>query len=534
TAKVLSHLKGDKVIVFKKKRRKGYRVKNGHRQFLTEIQIESISAKAPAKKAAPKKEAKPVEEVKKPVAKKESSAPKKAPVKKAAAKKTTKKATKPEITKLVKPTTKKEKAPLDIQPVINIGTAGHVDEGKSTLIRLLTGKFPDEHSEELKRGITIRLGYADCDIYECPNCEEPDKWSTTSDCLHCGSKAVHIRRVSFVDAPGHEILMQVMLSGAAIMDGVMLVIAANNKVPQPQTREHLAALTALGIENIVIVQNKVELVSTKEANQNFQDIKNFLKGTIAENAPIIPMSAMHGVNMDVLLSALQKFMPTPERDKEAPVMMHVARSFDINRPGSKPKTLKGGVLGGSLIRGVIKKGDIISILPGLKKRSKDRKSTIFQPVQTKIESIRVGEKSKADEATPGGLLAIQTMLDPSMTRSDNLAGSLVARTGSEPPVINSIIIHANLFENVVGSEVDKKVQPIYNGERILLTIGTSTAVGTVKKVLKKGNVDFTLKPVIAMDPDSKVALSRQIQKRWRLIGWGEIVSYETVELKYSD
>ena len=151
-----------------------------------------------------------------------------------------------------------------------------------------------------------------------------------------------------------------------------------------------------------------------------------------------------------------------------------------------------------------------------------------------VESSRVGEKSKADEATPGGLLAIQTMLDPSMTRSDNLAGSLVARTGSEPPVINSIIIHANLFENVVGSEVDKKVQPIYNGERILLTIGTSTAVGTVKKVLKKGNVDFTLKPVIAMDPDSKVALSRQIQKRWRLIGWGEIVSYETVELKYSD
>ncbi|MCK4562208.1 MAG: 50S ribosomal protein L21 [Flavobacteriaceae bacterium] len=90
TAKVLSHLKGDKVIVFKKKRRKGYRVKNGHRQFLTEIQIESISAKAPAKKAAPKKEAKPVEETKKPVAKKaapKKDAPKKAAPKKTAAKK---------------------------------------------------------------------------------------------------------------------------------------------------------------------------------------------------------------------------------------------------------------------------------------------------------------------------------------------------------------------------------------------------------------------------------------------------------------
>lgn len=386
----------------------------------------------------------------------------------------------------------------------------------------------------MKRGITIRLGYADCDIYECPNCDDPEKWTTTPVCTNCDGDAVHIRRVSFVDAPGHEILMQVMLSGAAIMDGVMLVIAANSQVPQPQTREHLAALTALGIDKIVVVQNKVELVSDAEVRQNYQDIRNFLKGTIAENAPIIPMSAMHGVNSDVLISALQQFMPTPERDKDAPVMMHVARSFDINRPGTKPKKLRGGVLGGSLIRGVIKEGDTISILPGLKKRSKDRKGTIFLPVRTKVESIRVGEKSKAKEATPGGLLALQTMLDPSMTRSDNLAGSLVAKVGSEPPVIDSIIIDVNLFDNVVGSEEDQKVNPIYNNEKILLTIGTSTAVGTVTKVLKKGKVDFALKPVIAMDPNSKVALSRQIQKRWRLIGWGDIESYQTVTLKYSD
>ncbi|MHA2030905.1 MAG: translation initiation factor IF-2 subunit gamma, partial [Candidatus Kariarchaeaceae archaeon] len=444
-------------------------------------------------------------EVKEVVVEKEEE--KSAPTKrKARAKKSVKlveKETTKKVTVTAKKVVKKAVKPLDIQPVINIGTAGHVDEGKSTLIRLLTGKFPDEHSEELKRGITIRLGYADCDIYECANCDEPEKWSTTPDCSNCGGEAVHVRRVSFVDAPGHEILMQVMLSGAAIMDGVMLVIAANNKVPQPQTREHLAALTALGIENIVVVQNKVELVSASEARQNYLDIKKFLNGTIAENAPIIPMSAMHGVNSDVLISALEEFMPTPQRDKEASVMMHVARSFDINRPGTQPSKLKGGVLGGSLIQGVIKDGDTISILPGLKKRSKDKRGTVFLPVQTKIESIRVGEKSKANEATPGGLLAIQTMLDPSMTRSDNLAGSLVAKLGSEPPVINSIIIKTNLFENVVGSEEDQKVQPIYNGEKILLTIGTSTSVGSVNKVLKKGFVDFALRPVVAIDPKSK-------------------------------
>lgn len=419
---------------------------------------------------------------------------------------------------------------LEIQPSLNIGTAGHVDEGKSTLIQLLTGKFPDEHSEELRRGITIRLGYADCDIYECPKCDEPEKWNNEPVCKNCGGEAKHNRRVSFVDAPGHEILMQVMLSGAAIMDGVMLVIAANNKVPQPQTKEHLAALTALGVDKVVVVQNKVELVSEKEAKQNYQDIKKFLKGTIAENAPIIPMSAMHGANMDLLLSAIQYFLPNPERDKEAPLRMHVARSFDINRPGTKPDKLKGGVLGGSLIQGVVHENEDVVILPGLKKRDQ-KGATTFIPIKTKVETIRVGEASKAKEATPGGLLAIQTQLDPSQTRSDNLAGSMVSSLGSEPPVVDQVTISVNLFEKVVGSDSDMSVNPISVNEPILLTIGTSTAVGRTNRILKKGNILFDIKPVIAIDPNSKVALSRQVSKRWRLIGWGEIQDFNAVPIE---
>lgn len=327
----------------------------------------SVAKKSPATKFIEKVDDAP---------KKRKSRAKKKPKKKAksTAKKTSVEDTKTEVVdekksaKTVpkkKPVSKKRKKSkkLNIAPEINIGTAGHVDEGKSTLIKLLTGKFPDEHSEELRRGITIRLGYADCDIYKCPQCDDPEMWTIYDECPNCESETVLERRVSFVDAPGHEILMQVMLSGAAIMDGVMLVIAANNKVPQPQTREHLAALTALGIENIVVVQNKVELVSEEAAFKNYQDIKEFLKGTIAENAPIIPMSAMHGANLDVLLSALNKFIPTPKHDTDAPLQMHVARSFDINRPGTTADKLKGGVLGGSIVQGKIKEGDEIVILP---------------------------------------------------------------------------------------------------------------------------------------------------------------------------
>jgi len=87
------------------------------------------------------------------------------------------------------------------QAEINIGTIGHVDHGKSTLVKALTGTFPDTHSEELKRGITIRLGYADTDIRYCPKCPEDKKWSTKPTCPVCGEETIIKRRISFVDAP---------------------------------------------------------------------------------------------------------------------------------------------------------------------------------------------------------------------------------------------------------------------------------------------------------------------------------------------
>ncbi len=323
--------------------------------------------------------------------------------------------------------------------------------------------------------------------------------------------------------------MQVMLSGAALMDGVLLVISANHTVPQPQTREHLAALTALGVKNIVIVQNKVDLVSQEEAMENYRQIKEFIKGTIAENAPIIPMSAMHGVNLDALLSAIEEFIPTPERDETKPARMMVARSFDINRPGTTPKKLKGGVFGGSLLQGTFKVKDKVVVLPGLKKRV--NKKLHFIPVKTTIKSINLGTVGSAKEAKPGGLLAIQTTVDPSMTRSDNLSGSIIASEGAEPPIIDSIEIKAHLFENVVGSEEQINVKPILQNEKLLLTIGTATTVGIVTNIKKKGIIAITLSPNVAIIPNQKIAISRNFSKRWRLIGWAEIVNYNEVEIE---
>src|SRR4030066_1388927 len=197
---------------------------------------------------------------------------------------------------------------LERQPELNIGTIGHVDHGKTTLVQALTGVWASRHSEELKRGITIKLGYADLPIYKCPKCETPKNYSTQPVCPNCTSEPVFVRAISFVAAPGHEALMATMLSGAAIMDGAILVIAADEPCPQPQTREHLAAADVIGIKNIIIAQNKVDIVDEKRVHKNYDEIKKFVKGTVAEDAPIIPISAQRRVNIHVLLQAMEELI----------------------------------------------------------------------------------------------------------------------------------------------------------------------------------------------------------------------------------
>jgi translation initiation factor 2 subunit 3 len=233
-------------------------------------------------------------------------------------------------------------------PCVNIGLVGHIDHGKTTLVQALSGIWTDRHSEEIKRGITIKLGYADCTFYKCPKCKDPASYCSKEKCPKCKSKAKELRTVSFVDAPGHETLMATMLSGAAIMDGALLIIAANEECPQPQTKEHLMALEIIGVKNIVIAQNKVDIVSEKQATENYKQIKEFVKGTVAENAPIIPVSAQHSTNIDILIKTMEETIPSPEKKSGDPIM-YIARSFDINKPGTEPKNLKGGVLGGSLV-----------------------------------------------------------------------------------------------------------------------------------------------------------------------------------------
>ncbi|MCD6108340.1 MAG: translation initiation factor IF-2 subunit gamma [Thermoplasmata archaeon] len=403
-------------------------------------------------------------------------------------------------------------------PEVNIGMIGHVDHGKTTLTQRLTGKWTDEHSEEIKRGISIKLGYADAAFYKCPNCDEPECYTTKEKCPKCGGKTELLRVVSFVDAPGHETLMAIMLSGASIMDGAILVIAANEPCPQPQTKEHLTALDIVGVKNIVIVQNKVDLVSEKNAIKNYQQIQDFIKGTCAEGAPIIPISAHHDVNIGVLIKAIHERIPTPKRDENKPPLLYTARSFDINKPGCRAEELKGGVIGGSLVQGILKVDENIEISPG-RKIEKEGKIH-WENIETKITSLITGGNN-VKEARPGGLLAIGTLLDPSKTKSDSLAGKVVGRPGQLPPMLEELDVKVSLLERVVGTIEEVKVEPIKANEPLMLTVGTATTVGMVKEAYNNF-VRIKLKLPVCAGKGQRIAISRRVSERWRLIGYGNI------------
>ncbi len=402
------------------------------------------------------------------------------------------------------------------QPETNIGMIGHVDHGKTMLTKALTGEQTDRHSEEVKRGISIRLGYADVAFYKCKKCPEPECFTINPTCKTCGGPCELLRSVSFVDAPGHETLMATMLSGAAIMNGALLLVAANEKCPQPQTREHLMALSIIGVDKIIVVQNKIDLVSVEEARANYQEIREFVTGTIAEKAPIVPLSAMHDVNIDMLIKTIEETIPTPKWDLSKPPRMHVARSFDINVPGTKLDTLKGGVLGGSLTQGTLKIGDEIEVRPG--RKVEIARGVSWEPIFTKVRSLFAGGAA-LEVAHPGGLIAIGTGLDPAFTKSDSLVGRLVGKPGTLPEVRTSFTMRTELMNRVVGVESELAVESLKTNEPLMLSVGTATTVGVVTSG-RADSADIGLKIPVCVETGHRVAISRRISGKWRLIGHG--------------
>ncbi|MGZ4932246.1 MAG: translation initiation factor IF-2 subunit gamma, partial [Halobacteriota archaeon] len=314
-------------------------------------------------------------------------------------------------------------------------------------------------------------------------------------------------------------LMATMLSGAAIMDGAILVIAANEPCPQPQTKEHLMALDIIGIKRVIIVQNKIDLVSRDDLLENYEQIKEFVKGTVAEDAPIVPISAQQGVNIDLLIELIEKEIPCVAHDLTKPPQMFIARSFDVNKPGTEISKLLGGVIGGTLNQGELRLKEEIEIRPG---RSVETGGKIeWVPISTTVVSI-LSEKEKLKVATPGGLLGVGTKLDPALVKSDSLVGQIAGVPGTLPPVWKSFTMDVKLLERVVGSFDELNVDSIRTSEPLMLSVGTATTIGIATSA-RNSAVEVALKRPICAEIGSRVAISRRIGSRWRLIGAGTLV-----------
>jgi translation initiation factor 2 subunit 3 len=275
----------------------------------------------------------------------------------------------------------------------------------------------------------------------------------------------------------------------------------------------MLALEVLGIKQIVIVQNKVDLTEKEQALTNYEQIKDFVGDSVAKNAPIIPVSAQHNLNIETLIEALETNIQTPLRNRKTFPIMHVLRSFDINKPGMPVTKINGGAIGGALIQGEFNVNDEIEIRPGnLNNKGK------YTPIYSKISSLGTGA-GLVSNVKPGGLVSIGTILDPSLVKSDSLIGSIVGKPGTLPEDVYDVSIDTYLFDTAVGTQEPVKVEPIRKNEPLRVVIGTLATTALVTNT-KENKIEIKLKKPVSLTQNSRIALSRKIGERWRLIGSG--------------
>jgi len=427
------------------------------------------------------------------------------------------------------------------QATINIGTIGHVAHGKSTVVRALSGVMTVRFKNELERNITIKLGYANAKIFKSddPKCPRPVCYSSAGS----GEKDTYkskdgftynlVRHVSFVDCPGHDILMATMLNGAAVMDAALLLVAANESCPQPQTSEHLAAIEIMKLKHILILQNKIDLTTEAQAKEQFSQIQSFVHGTIAETAPIIPISAQLKYNIEVLCEYIVTKIPVPIRDFTSDPRLIIIRSFDVNKPGSSVDQLRGGVAGGSILKGVLKIGQEIEVRPGIISKNAEG-GVVCQPIYSRVVSL-YAEQNDLVYAVPGGLIGVGTKIDPTLCRGDRMTGQVLGSVGTLPEILTDLEISFFLLRRLLGVRVEgdkkgAKVQKLSKGEILMVNIGSLSTGGKVTAV--KGDLaKISLTQPVCTEVGEKLALSRRVDKHWRLIGWGKITSGVSLEVK---
>lgn len=274
-----------------------------------------------------------------------------------------------------------------VETTVVFGTAGHIDHGKTTLVKALSGVDCDRLVEEKKRGITIELGFAPLS-------------------LPSG------RIISIIDVPGHERFIRQMVAGAAGIDAVIFVVAADEGV-MPQSREHLEILSLLGIKEGLVVLTKADMVDEEMLELAREDVKDLVRGTFLEGKPIIAVSAVTGLNLDILLKQIDAILENiSPRDTKGPFFMPIDRSFPIAGFGT--------VVTGTVYKGKVSVGDAVDVLP-LDKSSKVRSIQVHgksvkqalagQRSALNLPDVKSAELKRGDVACSRGLFKSTQCLD---------------------------------------------------------------------------------------------------------------------------
>jgi len=265
------------------------------------------------------------------------------------------------------------------------------------------------------------------------------------------------------------------------------------------------------LKQILILQNKIDLIKESQAKEQYEEITKFVQGTVAEGAPIIPISAQLKYNIDVLCEYIVNKIPVPPRDFNAPPRLIVIRSFDVNKPGCEVADLKGGVAGGSILSGVLKVGQEIEVRPGVVTKDSDGNITC-RPIFSRIVSL-FAEQNELQYAVPGGLIGVGTKIDPTLCRADRLVGQVLGAVGQLPDIYQELEISYYLLRRLLGvrTDGDKKgarVEKLQKNEILLVNIGSLSTGGRISAT--KGDLaKIVLTTPVCTEKGEKIALSRR-------------------------
>src|SRR6478609_758596 len=402
------------------------------------------------------------------------------------------------------------------QPLCNIGIVGHVAHGKTTIIEAISGVDTRRYKSEVATNRTLNIGYTNVTVCKC-TCDDalqPIYLSKKDIQQSCRCERV---LVSVVDCPGHNVLLSTMITGAHIMDTCVLVIAADEQAPQPQTNEHVAVLQIVGSSEAhfsdgVIVQNKVDLVSDLRLSSSLGEIQNFIKGTVFEKSPIIPTSAQLSLNVHHVLKFIYEYANNfSKREIEVRAGRSkgiIVRTFDINKPGTE--TVKGAVVGGSIIKGEFSIGEVIVLLP--------------IGVEARILSMKT-DKTDLSTARVGGLIAIQTDINP--TYCNVLTGCAFVKKSDYDS--SRMIQSDSLIKCKYAILNDCKIDKIPSGTTLTINYaGCNTEVQVVRSSSDKYRMVLRIRQPLYVFPEENFTFT--IVANNRLVGFGRGVDYEKINV----